>query len=211
MSEMQNVIQEMRNLASELEYHSRRYYVYDAPEISDYEYDAMFERLKQLEAKYPEYKDPNSPTGRVGGEVLDKFEKVTHTVRMDSLSDVFDYSQLRAFCDEVESAIEKPVYSVEAKIDGLSVSLIYEGGRFVQGATRGNGSVGEDVTANLRTIRSIPMQLSESVDIVVRGEVYMPRRVFYEINEHREAAGQALMANPRNAAAGSLRCPRERG
>lgn len=205
MSEMQNVIKEMRELGAELEYHSRRYYVYDAPEISDYEYDAMFERLKQLEAKYPEYKDPNSPTGRVGGEVLDKFEKVEHTVRMDSLSDVFDYDQLRAFCDEVESVIDTPVYSVEAKIDGLSVSLTYEGGRFVRGATRGNGSVGEDVTANLRTIRSIPMELSEPVDVVVRGEVYMPRRVFYEINAQREAAGQALMANPRNAAAGSLR------
>lgn len=205
MSEMQNVIKEMRALGAELEYHSRRYYVYDAPEISDYEYDAMFERLKQLEAKYPEYKDPNSPTGRVGGEVLDKFEKVVHTVRMDSLSDVFDYDQLRAFCDEVGKVIESPVYSVEAKIDGLSVSLTYEGGRFVRGATRGNGSEGEDVTANLRTVRSIPMQLSEPLDLTVRGEVYMPRRVFYEINEQREAAGQALMANPRNAAAGSLR------
>ena len=195
----------MRELGRLLEYHSRRYYVYDSPEISDYEYDAMFEELKRLEAEYPEYKDENSPTGRVGGEVLDKFEKVEHAVRMGSLSDVFDYEQLGAFCSGVEAAIESPMYSVEAKIDGLSVSLTYERGRFVRGATRGNGLVGEDVTANLRTVRSIPMELSEPVDIVVRGEVYMPRRVFYSINEKREKLGQSLMANPRNAAAGSLR------
>ena len=205
MKEAVNIKEQMRELARELEYHSRRYYVYDSPEISDYEYDAMFEKLKALEAEYPEYKDENSPTGRVGGEVLDKFEKVEHTVRMGSLSDVFDYDQLKAFCDEVESSVERPSYSVEAKIDGLSVSLTYEGGRFVRGATRGNGLIGEDVTANLRTVRSIPMQLSEPVDIVVRGEVYMPRHVFYEINEQRERQGQSLMANPRNAAAGSLR------
>ncbi len=195
----------MRELGRLLEYHSRRYYVYDSPEISDYEYDAMFEELKRLEAEHPEYKDANSPTGRVGGEVLDKFEKVEHTVRMGSLSDVFDYDQLRAFCDGVAAEVECPVYSVEAKIDGLSVSLTYEHGRFVRGATRGNGLVGEDVTANLRTVRSIPMELSEPVDIVVRGEVYMPRKVFFSINEKREAEGLSLMANPRNAAAGSLR------
>ena len=205
MIDDKNIKREMERLASELEYHSKRYYVYDSPEISDYEYDAMFERLKQLEARYPQYKDSNSPTGRVGGEVLDKFEKVLHTARMDSLSDVFDFEQLRAFCDEIEGQIEHPLYSVEAKIDGLSVALTYEGGRFVRGATRGDGSVGEDVTANLRTVRSIPMNLPHKVDIVVRGEVYMPRRVFYEINEQREKKGQPLMANPRNAAAGSLR------
>ncbi|MBQ2863307.1 MAG: NAD-dependent DNA ligase LigA, partial [Clostridia bacterium] len=186
MIDDKNIKREMERLASELEYHSKRYYVYDSPEISDYEYDAMFERLKQLEARYPQYKDSNSPTGRVGGEVLDKFEKVLHTARMDSLSDVFDFEQLRAFCDEIEGQIEHPLYSVEAKIDGLSVALTYEGGRFVRGATRGDGSVGEDVTANLRTVRSIPMNLPHKVDIVVRGEVYMPRRVFYEINEQRE-------------------------
>ncbi len=195
----------MTELGRMLEYHSRRYYVYDAPEISDFEYDAMFEELKRLEAEHPEYKDPNSPTGRVGGEVLDRFEKVEHTVRMGSLSDVFDYDQLRAFCSEAEREVGHPVYSVEAKIDGLSVSLTYERGRFVKGATRGNGLIGEDVSANLRTIRSIPMELSEAVDIVVRGEVYMPRSVFYSINEKRESEGLSLMANPRNAAAGSLR------
>ncbi len=195
----------MRELGAQLEYHSRMYYVYDAPEISDFEYDAMFERLKQLEAQYPLYKDKNSPTGRVGGEVLDKFEKVEHTVQMGSLSDVFDYDALAEFCDGVSARIEHPVYSVEAKIDGLSVSLTYENGVFVRGATRGNGFVGEDVTVNLRTVRSIPMQLSENIDIVVRGEVYMPRSVFYKINEKREASGETLLANPRNAAAGSLR------
>ncbi len=205
MIENTDVKKQMRELALQLEYHSKMYYVYDSPEISDFEYDAMFEKLKQLEAQYPEYKDKNSPTGRVGGEVLDKFNKVEHAVPMGSLTDVFDYEALRAFCDGVEQKISSPVYSVEAKIDGLSVSLTYEKGRFVSGATRGNGLVGEDVTVNLRTIRSIPMELSSPVDIVVRGEVYMPRGVFYSINEKREAAGEALLANPRNAAAGSLR------
>lgn len=205
MSEQKDICALMRELAQALEYHSRMYYVYDSPEISDYEYDAMFEKLKRLEAEYPQYKDKNSPTARVGGEVLDKFKKVRHTVAMGSLSDVFDYEQLRAFCDEVETKIDRPSYSVEAKIDGLSVSLIYEKGRFVGGATRGNGIEGEDVSANLRTVRSIPLELSEPVDITVRGEVYMPRRKFNEINEKREKDGLSLMANPRNAAAGSLR------
>jgi len=195
----------MRELSETLEYHSRLYYVYDSPVISDHEYDAMFEKLKRLEAEYPQYKDENSPTSRVGGEVLDRFTKVTHKVPMGSLSDVFDYEQLRAFCDGVREKIERPVYSVEAKIDGLSVSLTYENGKFVGGATRGNGIEGEDVSANLRTVRSIPLELSEPVDIVVRGEVYMPRKVFYAINESREREGLSLMANPRNAAAGSLR------
>jgi len=195
----------MRELSETLEYHSRLYYVYDSPVISDHEYDAMFEKLKRLEAEYPQYKDENSPTSRVGGEVLDRFTKVTHKVPMGSLSNVFDYEQLRAFCDGVREKIERPVYSVEAKIDGLSVSLTYENGKFVGGATRGNGIEGEDVSANLRTVRSIPLELSEPVDIVVRGEVYMPRKVFYAINESREREGLSLMANPRNAAAGSLR------
>ena len=205
MSEQNQIKKMMKELGESLEYHSRRYYVYDAPEISDFEYDAMFEKLKRLELEYPQYKDANSPTSRVGGEVLDRFNKVTHTVLMGSLSDVFDYEQLRSFCEGVEQKIEHPVYSVEAKIDGLSVSLAYEKGRFVGGATRGNGIEGEDVSTNLRTIRSIPLELSEPVDIVVRGEVYMPRKVFFEINEKRERDGLSLMANPRNAAAGSLR------
>lgn len=205
MNDKIDIKERMRELCRQLEYHSKQYYVYDSPEISDYEYDAMFEELKRLETEYPEYKDKNSPTGRVGGEVLEKFEKFEHVVQMGSLSDVFDFEQLRAFCDQAEREVGHPVYSVEAKIDGLSVSLTYEDGHFVRGATRGNGFVGEDVTANLRTIRSIPMELSEPIDIVVRGEVYMPRKVFYSINEKREAEGLSLMANPRNAAAGSLR------
>ena len=205
MSEQNQIKKMMRELSETLEYHSRLYYVYDSPVISDHEYDAMFEKLKRLEAEYPQYKDENSPTSRVGGEVLDRFTKVTHKVPMGSLSDVFDYEQLRAFCDGVREKIERPVYSVEAKIDGLSVSLTYENGKFVGGATRGNGIEGEDVSANLRTVRSIPLELSEPVDIVVRGEVYMPRKVFYAINESREREGLSLMANPRNAAAGSLR------
>ena len=205
MSEKNGVLTEMRELARQLEYHSRMYYVYDAPEISDFEYDAMFDRLKKLEAEYPEYKDVNSPTGRVGGEVLDKFEKVTHTTQMGSLSDVFDYDALRAFCEGCEREVASPVYSVEAKIDGLSVSLRYEKGKFMGGATRGNGFVGEDVSANLKTVRSVPLELSSPVDIEVRGEVYMPRSVFNSINEQRAERAEALMANPRNAAAGSLR------
>lgn len=205
MQDKNSIKKMMRDIAEKLEYHSRRYYVYDSPEISDYEYDAMFEKLKQLEAEHPELKDKNSPTGRVGGEVLDKFTKVTHTVKMGSLSDVFDFDALGEFCRNVSEKVEAPVYSVEAKIDGLSVSLTYENGRFVGGATRGNGIEGEDVSANLRTIRSIPMTLSEPVDIVVRGEVYMPRAVFEKINRQREERGLSLMANPRNAAAGSLR------
>ncbi len=205
MGENTDIKKLMRDIASSLEYHSRRYYVYDSPEISDFEYDAMFERLKKLEAEYPQYKDKNSPTQRVGGEVLDKFNKVTHAVPMGSLTDVFDFEGLRLFCEGVSERVENPIYSVEAKIEGLSVSLTYEKGKFVGGATRGNGLVGEDVTVNLKTVRSIPMELSLPLDIVVRGEVYMPRKVFYSINSEREAQGQALLANPRNAAAGSLR------
>ncbi len=195
----------IEKLRRELTHHAKMYYVYDAPEISDYEYDMMFAELKRLEEENPEFFDPASPTQRVGGKALDKFSKVTHTVRMDSLADVFSYDELRDFIAGVEKTVDNPIWSVEPKIDGLSVSLKYEKGVFVQGATRGDGVVGEDVTQNLRTIFSIPMTLPEPLDITVRGEVYMPRSVFYRINAKREAEGKALMANPRNAAAGSLR------
>ena len=195
----------IKKLRAKLLYHAKRYYVDDDPEISDYEYDRMYAELLQLEAEYPEYFDPASPTQRVGGKALDKFEKVTHTVQMNSLSDVFSFEELEDFCTRVAQTVEGAVYSVEPKIDGLSVSLRYENGVFVQGATRGDGFVGEDVTQNLRTIFSIPMQLTEPLTLTVRGEVYMPRAVFERLNGKREAAGQALLANPRNAAAGSLR------
>ena len=201
-----NEIKERVNaLRASLTYHSRKYYVEDSPEISDYEYDMMFAQLKALEEQYPELYDPASPTQRVGGEALDKFEKVTHTVRMDSLSDVFSFEETEDFCRRMSEELSSATYSVEPKIDGLSVSLIYENGELVRGATRGDGNVGEDVTLNIRTIQSIPLRLPEPLSLTVRGEVYMPRAVFEDINAKREAQGKPLMANPRNAAAGSLR------
>ncbi len=205
MSSKSQILEEMQKLRRELTHHAKLYYVYDAPEISDYDYDMMFDRLKRLEAENPEFFDPASPTQRVGGQALDKFGKVTHTARMDSLSDVFSFDELRDFLSGVEETVSGAAYSVEPKIDGLSVSLKYEKGVFIQGATRGDGVVGEDVTQNLKTIFSIPMTLPEPLDITVRGEVYMPRGVFHRINAKRESEGKALMANPRNAAAGSLR------
>ena len=195
----------IEKLRRELTHHAKLYYVFDAPEISDYDYDMMFEELKRLEAEHPEYFDPESPTQRVGGKPLDKFGKVTHTARMDSLSDVFSFDELKAFIEGVQKTAPDVIWSVEPKIDGLSVSLKYENGVFIQGATRGDGVVGEDVTQNLKTVFSIPMTLSEPLNITVRGEVYMPRAVFSRINAKRESEGKALMANPRNAAAGSLR------
>ena len=201
----QEIIKRATELRKSLTYHSQRYYVYDSPEISDYEYDMMFDELKKLEEQYPELYDEASPTQRVGGKALDKFEKVTHSVKMDSLSDVFSFEEAADFCKKMSEALDAPKYSVEPKIDGLSVSLIYENGELVRGATRGDGNIGEDVTLNLRTIQSIPLRLSEPLTLTVRGEVYMPRAVFESINKLREAEGKALMANPRNAAAGSLR------
>lgn len=194
-------------LTKTLEYNSKLYYENDAPEISDYEYDALFRELQELEAAFPELDSPTSPTKRVGGRALDKFEKFTHSVKMGSLTDVFSYEELESFTSGVEAALGKECeYSVEPKIDGLSVSLIYENGIFVRGATRGDGLVGEDVTENLRTVKSIPLKLSENIPYLnVRGEVYMPRKVFYELNDEREEKGLQLFANPRNAAAGSLR------
>ncbi len=196
----------IEQLRRELEYHSRLYYENDAPEISDYEYDAMFRELEELERQFPELDSPNSPTKRVGGASLDKFEKFYHTVQMGSLSDVFSEEELRDFVAKTNATVGDAEYSVEPKIDGLSVSLTYKDGAFVQGATRGDGFVGEDVTANLRTIRSIPLKLSEPLPyLCVRGEVFMPKNVFEELNALREENGQSLFANPRNAAAGSLR------
>ena len=194
-------------LREQIEYNSKLYYENDAPVISDYEYDMMFRELSELEEQNPELHDPASPTHRVGGKALDKFEKFTHNVKMGSLTDVFSMDELRDFLDGVENVLgHTPAYSVEPKIDGLSVSLTYRDGVFVQGATRGDGLVGEDVTENLRTIKSIPLRLTEPIPyLCVRGEVYMPRSVFAELNEKREKNGEALFANPRNAAAGSLR------
>ena len=194
-------------LREKIEYNSKLYYECDAPEISDYEYDAMFRELCDLEEAFPELDSPTSPTKRVGGRALDKFEKFTHTVRMGSLTDVFSTEELEDFIDKTNAILGlDTVYSVEPKIDGLSVSLTYRDGVFIKGATRGDGIIGEDVTENLRTVRTIPLKLTEPLPyLVVRGEVYMSRGVFEEHNRKREAEGQPLLANPRNAAAGSLR------
>ncbi len=199
------ILTRVEELRKTLTYHAQRYYVYDAPEISDFEYDRLYAELKKLEEDYPALYDPSSPTQRVGGKPLDKFEKVTHRVRMDSLADVFSFEETEDFCHRMEGELPSPRYSVEPKIDGLSVSLIYENGVLVRGATRGDGVTGEDVTQNLKTVQSIPLVLPEPLTLTVRGEVYMPRAVFESINEAREAEGKPLMANPRNAAAGSLR------
>ena len=202
----ENGLQEkIEKLRAKILYHAKKYYVDDDPEISDYEYDQMYAELLRLEAEHPEFDDPASPTKRVGGKPLDKFEKVVHSVQMNSLSDVFSFEELKEFLDRVAQTVPDALYSVEPKIDGLSVALKYENGVFVQGATRGDGFVGEDVTQNLRTVFSIPMKLPEPLNLTVRGEVYMPRQVFERLNLAREKAGQTLLANPRNAAAGSLR------
>lgn len=203
---MDQTAQRIQKLRRELSHHAELYYRYDAPEISDYEYDMLYAELLKLEAEHPELDDPESPTHRVGGKPLDKFEKITHTSVMNSLSDVFSFEELEGFISRTANEIGDGVtYSAEPKIDGLSVALTYENGVFVKGATRGDGIVGEDVTQNLRTIFSIPMKLPEPLNLCVRGEVYMPRSVFDRLNAAREASGKALMANPRNAAAGSLR------
>ena len=198
--------QEMKQLRDELNAHGYRYYVLDDPTISDYEYDHKLRRLEDLEREHPEEITPDSPTQRVGGPALKEFQQVEHAVPLESLQDVFDGDEVREFLARVAETVDAPAYSVEPKVDGLSVALEYRDGVFVRGATRGDGRVGEDVTENLRTIRSIPMTLPEKLPrLIVRGEVYMSRIVFEELNAQREIAGQPLMANPRNAAAGSLR------
>lgn len=202
---MQDAKTRIAELRRELEHHARLYYDNDAPEISDYEYDMLYRELVTLEAEHPELADPNSRTHRVGGRALDKFEKVEHSRRMDSLTDVFSFDELHQFLNGAAATVPDAEWSVEPKIDGLSVALTYLGGVLVQGATRGDGRVGENVTQNVLTIASIPHRLTEPLDLTVRGEVYMPRAVFSSLNEARAERGQALFANPRNAAAGSLR------
>ena len=183
-----------------------RYYVLDDPQMPDFEYDALLRELEELEAAHPELKQPDSPTMRVGGEALSQFEKVQHPVPLMSLQDVFSGEELREFLEKMKEADPNAAFSVEPKIDGLSVALEYENGSFVRGATRGDGNVGEDVTENLKTIRSIPMTIPDAPPrLIVRGEVFMPKKVFHKLNEEREQNGEALFANPRNAAAGSLR------
>jgi len=196
-------IQELRDLLNEYNY---QYYVLDAPTVPDSEYDRLMQELMKLEEQFPELITPNSPTQRVGGEPLDAFEKVEHAVPMLSLSNAFNEQDLRDFDRRVRERVGSNVaYVCELKIDGLAVALTYENGEFVQGATRGDGTIGEDITNNLKTIRSIPLTLRKRVNLEVRGEVFMPKRSFLQLNEMREKQGEPLFANPRNAAAGSLR------
>ena len=198
--------QEIAQLRETLNEAGHLYYVLDAPTMSDFEYDRLLRRLEELEAEHPEEVTPDSPTQRIGGKILSQFEEVRHDVPLESLQDVFDAEEVRAFFDRVAQEIPHAAYSVEPKVDGLSVAVEYRDGVFYRGATRGDGRVGEDVTENLRTIRSLPMTLPEKLPrLIVRGEVYMSRSVFEEINARREIEGKPLMANPRNAAAGSLR------
>ena len=196
-------IEELRRLLDEASY---KYYVLDAPDMSDYDYDKMLRDLEELERAHPELVTPDSPTQRVGGKAVDAFAEVVHEVPLESLQDVFSYEELEAFQQRVSEAVGQAEFDVEPKIDGLSVALRYENGLFVQGATRGNGTVGEDVTENLRTIRSLPLRLENApAHLVVRGEVYMAKKVFRALNAERERDEKPLFANPRNAAAGSLR------
>lgn len=181
------------------------YYVLDNPTMEDYEYDRLMAELIEIENQYPELKTADSPTNKIGGEVLSKFEKVTHTSKMMSLSDAFSYDELRAFDTRVKKEAPTATYCCELKIDGLSVSLKYEKGVLVLGATRGNGSVGENITSNVKTIKSIPLKLKKEEDVEVRGEIFMPKKSFHALNEERQLNGEELFANCRNAAAGSVR------
>ena len=201
-----NPQKEIEELTRELEEANRLYYVLDAPTMEDYEYDKKLRRLEELEAQYPEFASPLSPTKRVGGEALSRFEKVEHAVPLESLQDVFSVEEVEEFDRRLRETVRDAAYSVEPKVDGLSVALEYRDGVFVRGATRGDGRIGEDVTENLKTIRSIPLRIDDAPSrLIVRGEVFMPRVVFEKLNAAREEAGRSLFANPRNAAAGSLR------
>lgn len=208
-----NVQQKIQQLHDTLNAHNHSYYVLDEPTISDAEYDSLMRELAALEMAHPELLTSDSPTQRVGGTPMDAFEQVTHIVPLESLNDAFSIEELMEFdtrikktMSDAEGECALPEYIVEPKVDGLSVALHYENGRFIRGATRGNGQIGEDVTANLKTIRSIPLRIANAPEqLVVRGEVFMPKRVFHSLNAAREEAGQALFANPRNAAAGSMR------
>lgn len=198
----QKRVEELRQLLTRYGY---EYYVLDQPTVPDSEYDKLMQELIKLEEQFPELRTTNSPSQRVGGEALEGFKKVEHEIPMLSLGNAFNESDLRDFDRRVRQAIGETSYVCELKIDGLAVSLRYENGQFVQGSTRGDGTVGEDITTNLRTVRSIPLQLNEEVTIEVRGEVFMPKKSFIKLNQEREENGEDLFANPRNAAAGSLR------
>lgn len=192
-------------LRRELEKYSIEYYVYDNPSVSDQEYDRLMQELMALEEKHPEMYDANSPSQRIIGQVLEGFEKVRHDSQMLSLGNVFNYEEIEEFVNRIQGSVKDAEFVVECKYDGLAMSLIYENGSFVRAVTRGNGLVGEDVSANIKTIQSIPMHIPERRHVEVRGEVYMPKKSFEELNERQKKNNQALFANPRNAAAGSIR------
>ncbi|MFR8212985.1 MAG: NAD-dependent DNA ligase LigA [Longicatena caecimuris] len=200
-----DVQQRILALRKQLDTYAYEYYVLDQPSVPDAEYDQAYQELLKLEDTYPQYRDPNSITQRVGGVVLDAFTKVTHKQQMLSLSNAFNLEDLQAFDERVRSIVSKVSYVVELKMDGLAISLHYHDGRFVQAVTRGDGFVGEDVTNNVRTIASIPMHIERMGDVEVRGEVFMPKKSFAELNAQREKNGEDVFANPRNAAAGSIR------
>ena len=198
--------QRIKELTQILNQANYQYYVLDDPQMHDFEYDRLLRELETLEAQFPKLIQPDSPTQRVGGMALSKFEKVQHQVPLMSLQDVFSLEELEEFIEKIKAEHPDCQFAVEPKVDGLSVALEYVNGVFVRGATRGDGTVGEDVTENLKTIRSIPMRLPDApAHLIVRGEVFMPKRSFEELNTRQEAEGKALFANPRNAAAGSLR------
>ena len=200
----------IEELRKKTEYFAKKYYDEDKPEISDFEYDMLMVELRNLEKEFPEFKSKNSLTQKVGGHVKEGFQKVTHEVPLQSLQDVFSIAEVNEYIEKIdekarENNIENKRYVVETKIDGLSSALEYREGKFVRGATRGNGLVGEDVTENLKTIKTIPMELNEKINITVRGEVFISKKDFEKMNKKREEEGEELFANARNAAAGSLR------
>lgn len=204
--EKNNILQEIESLREKIRYHNHQYYVLDEPIISDAEYDSLIRRLTELEDRYPEFYSPDSPTQRVGGAPIQGFGTVMHSPPMLSLANAFSPKELLDFHRRIVKVVGSQVeYVVEFKIDGLSVSLEYEDGRFIRGATRGDGQVGEDVTENLKTVRSIPLKLNKPYSMEVRGEIFMSKEHFKNLNQHRELEGQPTFANPRNAAAGSLR------
>ena len=201
-----SIEQKVQQLREQLNRWSHEYYVQDRPTVTDHEYDETYHELVRLETEYPQLTTPDSPTQRVGGVVLEGFEKVTHQNPMLSLSNAFSKEDLQAFDDRIKKLTNRTIdYVCELKIDGLSVALTYQDGQLVLGATRGDGVIGEDITHNIRTVKSVPLSLEHPWSIEVRGECYMPKKSFQQLNQSREEEGLEVFANPRNAAAGSLR------
>ena len=198
-------LKRIKELIKIIEKANYEYHTLDSPTISDYEYDMYLKELIQLEEKYPQYKQQNSPTQKIGGVVLDSFNKITHDTPMMSLSNVFNSEELTLFYNRINKEINNFTLTTELKIDGLAVSIKYVDGIYQSAATRGNGIIGEDITENVKTIKSLPLKLNEDVTIEVRGEIFMPQKSFHKLNEERLSNNEQLFANPRNAAAGTIR------